>query len=203
MNYTKPISSIEKSVTQYIEEYDLIKSIPENIEPLQELHLPVIDSNWLGKIVDDLVKSFSVSNIAEEFKNKVRAKQLFIEEGVKLLPNSKCPFCEQVISKDASTLLDQYVNFFNDEEAKNIKRFRGYIDQLNQLKQSFTRFCTEVIAGKSRASEYISKYLPSAGDKLLDEIDITNIITFIDKCIETLETKIKNCLLYTSPSPRD
>mgnify|MGYP000033293105 FL=1 len=192
LNYTKPISSIEKSVTQYIEEYDLIKSIPENIEPLQELHLPVIDSNWLGKIVDDLVKSFSVSNIAEEFKNKVRAKQLFIEEGVKLLPNSKCPFCEQVISKDASTLLDQYVNFFNDEEAKNIKRFRGYIDQLNQLKQSFTRFCTEVIAGKSRASEYISKYLPSAGDKLLDEIDITNIITFIDKCIETLETKIKN-----------
>lgn len=152
----------------------------------------MIDSNWLGKIVDDLVKSFSVSNIAEEFKNKVRAKQLFIEEGVKLLPNSKCPFCEQVISKDASTLLDQYVNFFNDEEAKNIKRFRGYIDQLNQLKQSFTRFCTEVIAGKSRASEYISKYLPSAGDKLLDEIDITNIITFIDKCIETLETKIKN-----------
>ena len=191
-NYTKPIPSIEKSVEQYIEEYDLIKSIPENIELLKELHLPMIDNDWLGNVVDYLGQSFSVSSIAEEFKDKVRAKQLFIEEGVKLLPNSKCPFCEQAISKDASTLLDQYVNFFNDEEAKNIKKIRGYIDQLNQLKQSFTRFCTEVIAEKSRASDYISKYLPSAGDKLLDEIDITNIITFIDKCIETLETKIKN-----------
>lgn len=192
LEYTNPISNIEKSVKQYIEEYDLIKSIPENIEPLKELHLPVIDSDWLDIIANELGQSFSVSSLAEEFKEKVRTKQHFIEEGVKLLPDSKCPFCEQAISKDALTLLEQYVNFFNDEEAKNIRKFRDHIERLKVLKQSFVRFSTEGIAGKSRASDYISKYLPSAGDKLLDEIDITHIQACIDKCIETLETKIRN-----------
>lgn len=192
LEYNKPIPNIEKSVKQYIEEYDLIKSIPENIELLKELHLPVIDSDWLDIIVNELGQSFSVSSLAEEFKEKVRTKQHFIEEGVKLLSDSKCPFCEQAISKDALTLLNQYVDFFNDEEAKNIRKFRDYIGRLNLLKQSFTRFSIEVIAGKSRASDYISKYLPSAGDKLLDEIDVTHIQACIDKCIETLETKIRN-----------
>lgn len=192
-NYKNPIANVTKTSNQYITEYDLIKSIPENPDLLKELRLPILQQDLFSSIQKDLEYSFSVSSIAEDFKEKIKSKQRFIENGLRLLSGEeKCPFCEQTIVRGsaANILIDKYIEFFKEEEAKLNNKIQGYIADLNSYAQELKATSNSVLSEKSKALDYITRYIPSASDKDLQAIDIGNICDALNRTIGILQKKI-------------
>lgn len=62
----------------------VLKSAPENLADLDSFRF-MIENSTLSKIQDYLESEFTRSNIAQDFKAKVRSKQQFIEDGIQLL----------------------------------------------------------------------------------------------------------------------
>jgi AAA domain len=187
---------IEKTFDELIEDYNKIKSVPENLNDIIEIDKSSIDINLLYEIKENCSKEFTLSSLAVEFKKKIKEKQDFVEVGMELLlkeeDNATCPFCEQELKDSAIELIDNYTKYINDTEAKTIKQFKTYIEILN--KQVVVLKNTEANNTK-RINEYNvfkTKYIPSCEEIELVELDISNIKKELEDLISILETKSKN-----------
>lgn len=138
-----------------------------------------------------LLKEYSLSRFADEFKEKVKAKQLFIETGLKFYDGERCPFCGQVFNKDASNLIDMYTAFLKDEEAKVVNDIISKQKDLQNIIDNFRRY---VELHKISATRYdsIKIYFPSIENTRLTPIDIETLIITFDTIIKALEWKKQN-----------
>jgi len=73
---------IEKSYDELIEDYNKIKSVPENLKDIGEVNAVKIDLEMLNAIKESCAKEYSLSTLAEDFKEKIKSKQTFIETGI-------------------------------------------------------------------------------------------------------------------------
>jgi hypothetical protein len=124
----KPKQYVSKSFEQLLGDYNKIKSVPENLSDIQQIKTVPIDLAFLNKIKENAATEYSLSSLAENFKQKIKTKQTFVETGLELLraDNGKCPFCEQDLKSDALTLIDHYTEYLSNTEAQTIKLFQNY-----------------------------------------------------------------------------
>jgi hypothetical protein len=135
-NIESPISGVSKSYQELLNDYNKIKSVPENFNDINEVIEIGFEDDYLNELLEGLARKYDLSTLAEEFKNKIKSKQIFVESGLDLLRDGDtCPFCEQKLESEAVTLIDRYNEYLRDEEAKTINKFSSHYIRPQKLDQ--------------------------------------------------------------------
>lgn len=191
----KDLFDVSKSIKDLFTDYNKIKSVPENLADIENVNRINIDFTSLNAIKENLSKEFSLSSLAEDFKQKIKSKQIFVETGMELLSETNdntCPFCEQELQKNALSLIDNYTKYIYDTEAKTIKQFKGNIELLSKI----IDFLKSIENSNSKCinlfNEYKTKYIPSSEDVELGSISIEEAKNAIQVFIDIIEEKLKD-----------
>ena len=139
--------------------HDDLKAMPDDLADVRPLPLVPEGPDFFA-INELLKKAYSRSNMAVEFIEKVKAKQSFIESGLKIGDEGICPFCEQPFSEQAADLINKYNEYLKDEEAAVGRSCDRHINQLRVLKDNIEKSFSGVLRS-SRDFDEIKKYIPS------------------------------------------
>jgi hypothetical protein len=191
----KNLYEVAKNIDELFADYNKIKSVPENLTDIGTIDRINIDIETLNEIKENLAKEFSLSSLAEDFKQKIKSKQLFIETGMELLSETEsnaCPFCEQGLQENAINLIDNYTKYLNETEAKTIKQFKVNVELLSSIIAFFKT--TEIVNSKriNLFNEYKTKYIPASEDVELGSLNFEEAQKAIQSFIEIIEEKIKD-----------
>lgn len=153
-----------------INQHNQLKALPDNLPDLKTLSY--LKKSITTKTISDFIsESYTKSNIAEEFKTKIKGKQDFIEIGIKIIDYAKndCPFCEQNLEENSLKLIDQYLEYLAETEAQQIKKAN---DLYSQLRSDRKEYNETYKLSKNLELEYIKnqKYIPSLSDTNLIEL---------------------------------
>jgi len=186
---------VSKNIDELIADYNKIKSVPENLADIGTVDRINIDIGTLNEIKKNLEEEYSLSSLAEEFKQKIKSKQIFIESGMALLSVPEintCPFCEQELQENTHSLIDNYTKYINDTEAKTIKQFKGNVELLSSIIDSLKT--TENINSKriNLFNEYKTKYIPASEEIELGTLNVDEAQKVIQALLEIVEVKIKD-----------
>ncbi len=111
-----------------LEQFNALKAVPTDPDkPISSAALSVqLDLDAARALLE---RKIDQSTIAAEVKAKIEADREFFEKGVKLVgDDDECPFCTQELGADAKAVIDAYVAYFADAEAKaqtSIRRMKG------------------------------------------------------------------------------
>lgn len=189
----KDTSVTVKSLEEWISDYNKVKAIPENLIDIEPLNTFVLDLTELTLIVDNLKIEFKLSDLAYDFKEKVKSKQFFIETGLEVgKDNDSCPFCEQVLSDNALSLIDKYNEFLKDEESKTIKNLKNNISKIQKYKEYLTKLKNDSNEKTLLFNKYKNDYISSMSHVELESFEVIKIEDKIDFFINKLEEKIAN-----------
>lgn len=203
LEYSNIVNSIDneafeigKTFGDLLEDYNKIKSVPENLNDIIEIAKISIDLNLLNELKENCAKEYSLSSLAEDFKLKIKEKQDFVEIGMSLISENNntinCPFCEQELKDKASELIDNYTKYINDTEAKTIKQFKTYIETINNLLLNLSSLEGNNSKRINEYNTYKTKYIPSCEEIELVEIDISPLKKELAELISILDKKSKN-----------
>ena len=183
---------IAKSYDELIEDYNKIKSVPENLVDIGEVNAIKIDLDTLTTIKESCTKEYSLSTLAEEFKKKIKSKQEFIETGIPLLDKKKneCPFCEQNLETDALNLIDNYNKYLSDVESRTIKLFNDYKTSLEKSISEIDAINTSNTKRINTFNTYKNTYIPSSSDVDLKELTFDNLTSEVQKIIKKIDLKL-------------
>lgn len=191
----KDLFEVSKSIEDLFADYNKIKSVPENLADIENVNRVKIDYKSLNEIKENLSKEFSLSSLAEDFKQKIKSKQIFVESGMELLSktrNNTCPFCEQELQENALSLIDNYTKYINDTEAKTIKQFKGNLELLSKIIDFFKTIENANSKRINLFNEYKTKYIPSSEDVELGSINIEEAKNTIQVFIDIIQQKLKD-----------
>ena len=160
------ILPVTKGYESLIEDYKKLENIPDNLEDIKKSNKLNIDENTLNGIKTILKKPFSLSELNEIFKNKIKRKQSFIEEGIRIYDENadkRCPFCEQTLQDSAIESLNTYI--------KNLEQYKSTILYI----EAFYNKQLNIF------NEYKAKYFSRYNEKNINEINVKDINDSIDK----------------------
>lgn len=204
-NYLKPneifngvekdnLLKVSKNLDELFLDYNKVKSVPEKLADIDIVERINIDFQILTEIKENLKKEFSLSSLAEDFKEKIKSKQVFVEDGIALLSASKsdsCPFCEQELTDSAIDLIDNYTKYLSDTEVKTMKQFKGNKEFLSNIIDSLKDSEIANIKRINLFNKYKTKYIPSSEDEELSPLNIEDLKKAIQSFIEKIEEKLK------------
>lgn len=170
-NFTNDFKVAETlSFSRLTELHNCLKAMPDDLPDVIPMpFLPELP-DFVG-IKSLLHKAYSRSNLAENFVAKVKEKQAFIEQGLKLNDKSECPFCEQPYSVQASELIGKYNDYLSDEEARVVSQCSAKIKELNST-QGNVEQCVAKAFQSSLDFEKKKKYIPSAQEQVLSNMSL-------------------------------
>lgn len=137
------------------------------------------------------------STIAAEVKAKIEADREFFEKGVKLVrDDEECPFCTQKLGFDATAVIDVYVAYFANAEAKTrsaIKRLKGQTASIRE----------ELARREASLNQAIIRYnalktaFPSLAETSLDSVTVASneIVGFLEELDALLDKKADDLTL--------
>jgi len=149
----------EKSFEELKKENTILNTLPDDL-PDASLNNVNIETDFFDNLEQILKHSYAKSHFAEEFKIKIKLKQGFIESGLKITADNKCPFCEQTFDKNALELIDTYTKYLADEEAKIISQIDTFIKRVDELKEQIDNAYNNSLKSKTYFDD-AKKYLPS------------------------------------------
>lgn len=185
---------VSKSLEELLEDYNKIKSVPENLEDIQVLKMIDYEFSMITTIRENLLKEYSLSSFAEDFKQKIKSKQSFIEKGVGLFKqhNTVCPFCEQKINLDATNLIDNYTKYLSDTEAQTIKSFQGSLESMEYLLKIIKSLENDNVKRINSFNDYKTKYIPACESIELENINSELLSNLLQSVIEKIKQKLEN-----------
>lgn len=193
------ISRGEKSANSYLDDYNKVKSIPENLPKVDLIGNSVAEMSCLDMLSFELKKEYSLSSFAEEFKAYVKQEHAFIEQGLNIYSTNKreCPFCKRELDAPSLQLIDKYTAYLNDSEAKTIKLFQQYRISVQRIKDDLKDKSSAIAKSTIKFDEYKTKYIPSFETITLSQIE-TNItfqlLNKIEDCINQKIEHIESCV---------
>jgi hypothetical protein len=151
-----------ESFTELKKLHHNLKSMPDDLPDIPTLSFN-FDVDFLTEIQELLQTPYTLSEIAEQFKEKVKNKQAFITQGIELQKSDPqvCPFCEQLLGDKALDLIDLYNKYLDDTEAKIISQINQVISRLKHLQDSLNDNYSKCLKIKSNHFEPVKKYIPS------------------------------------------
>jgi len=192
-NIDKEAIPVSKSFQVLLDDYNKIKSVPENLQNILKVIRVNIKFEQLTEIKRNCEITYTLSSLAENFKTKIKEKQSFVEAGMDLIDEHKiCPFCEQYLQQDALSLIENYTKYLTDTEAKTIKLFKYYkniIDAfISQIKD------IEIYNSKRilEFNTYKNNYIPSCAEIELKKLDVEEVESNLIKINELIEKKLSD-----------
>lgn len=169
--------------------FDMVKNIPEDLSTLKSFTV-TFDFTLLDEIPILINKSVSIMSTGDEFKQKMKTKFNFIQDGLNLLnQDTICPFCEKPIN-DKQDLITQYQQYFMNEEAKCEKNIEGLKIRLEHLKldieKNFKDAYRKFIIDYSEQKVYFSKL---ENVKVMDYPENETALNAVESLIELLGKK--------------
>lgn len=166
-NLSKKPELPEKTLSDIIKDLDSLKAIPA--EPAYPGQVPIFSNDDFSQ--DDLAVSLeritSPSSVSIEIKKRIDAHHGFYEEGTKIVREehrTNCPFCEQGITEtDAKTIIDAYLEYFEDEEEKHKSELRDFFRKLRQIEVQLDQTENSIARQKFRYDE-LKRHVPSRKD---------------------------------------
>jgi len=187
----KPVAP-EKSFAEILKDLDSLKSIPAEPVYPEAVDAVRLDEINLSVLAESLDKVTSPSSVSEKIKQKIDSHRDFYNTGVDIIDQehrTSCPFCEQSITApDPKTVIDAYVDYFSDEEARHKSELRGFYVALNAKEKQLTETETQLARQKSRY-DTLKAYLPSMKEISLAESEeaikaVTEAISLLKIAIE-------------------
>ncbi|DAB34659.1 MAG: hypothetical protein PWQ42_298 [Sulfurospirillum sp.] len=151
--------SESKSFEELKKENTILNTLPDDLPNVAVNNANVV-TDFFDNLEQTLKHSYSKSHFAEEFKTKIKSKQGFIESGLKITTENKCPFCEQTFDQNALELIDTYTKYLADEEAKIISQIDTFIKRVDEVKQQIDNNYKNSLKSKTDFDD-VKKYLPS------------------------------------------
>lgn len=164
----------EKSFEELKKENSILNTLPDDV-PNVAPNSAIIASDFFDNIEQMLKHSYSKSHFAEEFKTKIKSKQGFIENGLKLKVDNKCPFCEQTFDKNALELIDIYTKYLADEEAKIISQIDTLIKKVDEFKKQIDNAYKNSLKSKTDFDD-VKKYLPSFKEQSIEVLQDSKVL---------------------------
>lgn len=178
----------EKSFEELKKDNTTLNTLPDDLNDVQ-LNDFDIKIDFLNDLEQVLNQSYSKSHFAEEFKTKIKSKQSFIDNGLKIITDNKCPFCEQDLNKQSLELIDTYTKYLSDEEAKIISKMAFFIKKINELKSEIDNAYKRSLKSKTEFDN-LKEYLPTYKEQNIELLwDSKNIEEDFKTMILTLEDK--------------
>lgn len=187
----------EKTFATILKDLDALKSIPaeplypETVDPIR------LDDLDLTALASSLDRITSPSSVSESLKQKIETHRDFYKTGVEIIDHehlNSCPFCEQSIAApDPRAIIDAYVEYFSDEEAKHKSELRGFYGALNGKEKQVSEAETKLIRQQARY-DALKVYLPSMKDtSLAESADLIKLaVEAISSLKSAIESKAKN-----------
>lgn len=189
----KNLFEVSKSIDDLFADYNKIKSVPENLADIGIVDRVNINFQTLNEIKEKLNREFYLSSLAEDFKEKIKSKQVFVETGMTLLSDTNtCPFCEQELQKNAISLVDNYTKYLNDTEAKTIRQFKGNAEMLSSIIATLKEIENTNSKRINSFNEYKIKYIPSSESEELGTLSVKETQETIQSFIKIIEEKLKD-----------
>jgi wobble nucleotide-excising tRNase len=183
---------VSKGIDELFSDYNKIKSVPEDLADIGIVDRIKIDFQLLNEIKENLKQEFSLSSLAEDFKQKIKSKQVFIETGMELISETKantCPFCEQELQGNALSLIDYYTKYLSDTEAKTIKQFKDNVQSLSGMITSLKTVESTNSKRINSFNDYKTKYIPSSEDVELSSLNVEDAQNTIQVFIDFINEK--------------
>ncbi|MBD1263231.1 AAA family ATPase [Maribacter polysiphoniae] len=185
----------EKSYEELVQSNKTLAKTPDDLPDISEIEYG-LDGNFLTDIGVLLETSYSKSEIAQTFKDKVLTKQIFIETGLALLPekpeaDTECPFCEQILLNDALDLIEKYNDYLEDSEAKVYTEIKNAIKALDKFEKDILNYKSAYLQLKNEFDSN-KKFIPSLADEQLLEPEQIELAEDIKTLNQLLNKKLKN-----------
>ena len=146
----------------------------------------------LHTVYEALAKVTSPSTVKADFKTKIESNPGFFEAGLALHMEhpDECPFCTQPMQGAAVAAIDMYVQYFQDEEAREKNYLKKLIRQIDAAITKTQQCRTQHLREKSIYDE-LRAYFPSfAGKGLDDPLELLdNIVGYLSALRECVLAK--------------
>ena len=166
----------ESTLAKFVEVKSNLKKydqIPEDATAPQECNFSLTGLD-LDSIFALLADPIAPAQIAEEFKSKITNKSDFIKMGVTYLKDgdTNCPFCEQSFGTDAKQLINAYVSYFSNREAKAKEACQTFRKEIEQHNKAIEKLETD---HKGRVQKYdeLKGYVVELKDTRIDQVSPT------------------------------
>lgn len=180
----KEIGKEESSFDDLKKQNTVLNTLPDDFPNVVSITAE-IKIDFIDEVLDLLVTKHDKGHFSEAFKQKVRDKQDFIEQGLKYRQSDSCPFCEQILSETALKIIDEYTQYLADKEAQIIGSATRLIKQLDMLEKQFKEAVNSYL--KSKVSyDKLKGFLPSFSDKSLAEILIPDTFSSFKQTLNNL-----------------
>ena len=170
-------------------QYDKFKSLPTDRAMPTRLSFEGPDVD-LYSVHEALAKVTSPSTVRADFKAKIESDPGFFETGLALHKEhpEECPFCTQPVQGPAIAAINMYVQYFQDEEAREKDRLNKLFGQID-TGIAKTRQCSLQHLREKPVFDELRSYFPSLDDKALEDPlelldDITGYLDDLKKCIQ-------------------
>lgn len=170
--------------------YNKLQTISED-SPNTAFPNPNFDVSFFDDISNDLEKSFSRANFAEDFLEYIRPNLVFIKSGLKLLENDaeECPFCRQPLDSKTLLLLHEYDAYVADEEAQIIKRLNDHENRCLSLYNKFETWHSRYEVSKARFDSIKPAFEKFSTIELPDMPNVTEVESSINAIIKSIRLK--------------
>ena len=168
------VSSLKSLYSQY----NKFKSLPTN--PVMPARLSfeglVLD---LHRVQEALAKVTSPSTVGADFKAKIESSPGFFEAGLAMHKDhpEECPFCTLPVEGAAATAIDMYVQYFQDEEAREKEFLNNLLKQMDAGIEKTQQCCIQYLR-ENAVYDDLRSYFPSLTDKAMeDPLELLDDIT--------------------------
>ena len=176
------------SLEELQSQYNTFKSLPTDAAVPTHLTFEGPDLDFQS-VREALAKVTTPSTVGAKFKDKIETNPDFFEAGL-VLYNAhpqECPFCTQPMQEAAVAVVNMYLQYFQDEEAREKDSLNKLVRQLEgeiaKIRQWSTRYLRE-----KTVYDDLRGYFPSFADKKLE-----NPIELIDAMSRYLDS-LKGCV---------
>ncbi len=170
-------------------QFNTFKSLPTDPAVPTRLSFEGLDLDF-HTVFEGLAKVTSPSTVRADFKAKIESNPGFFKAGLALHEEQpeECPFCTQPMQEAAVAAIDMYVQYFQDEEAREKDFLNKLIRQVDAAIEK-TQLCSTRHLREKAVYDELRGYFPSLADKTLDDP-----LELLDNIVKYLST-LKECML--------
>ena len=191
----KPRELISSSTTNRLKESkDGLKNYDEIDDDADKPNISTfivqdIDQTEINKFLKKVVSLYSIN---EEYKNKINKKIDFVESAtvhfIETIDSNECPYCEQKLHGKSKDMVDVYVTYFTNEEAKSKKICRIYQNEISDHTNALQKLCDDVQVNIAK----FDALKPLVAE--LKGIKLTTIKSLIEELVQ-LNVRIEDLIL--------
>lgn len=196
------VDTTRSSVDEFRSQYNALKALPS--DPILPTRMDFATTTIDVQVIHDaLSRTTSLSTVADDFRQRIERAPEFFQAGVALYDGrpSECPFCTQVLQDAGLTAVAKYVEYFQDEEARERATLGALIQDIQREASNVGGWKADYVRERAKFDQ-LKRHFPSIADKELadptEELDKT--LGDLGELKACLERKMGD-LTKTVPTP--